>query len=57
MINLHNKGDVKALFGLGSAVCFLAGIVYAFDDFNASKGVVFMLGSLVMTIWKNSIKE
>jgi hypothetical protein len=56
MVNL-SKSDVKAIFGFGSAACFVAGIVYAFDDFNASKGVIFMLGSLVMTIWKNSIKE
>lgn len=57
MLNLNNKSDVKSVFGAGSLICFGLGIIYGLDDFNASKGVVFMLGSLVMNNWKNSIKE
>lgn len=56
MLNLNNKDDVRAAFGLATVICFIAGIFYAFDDFNASRGVVWMLGALICQNWKKEIK-
>ena len=51
-----SKDDVKAAFGVASVVCFILGIFYAFDEFNASRGVVWMLGAMVLSSWKKDIK-
>jgi len=56
MIDLKNKDDVGAVYGLASMACFLMGIFYAFDSFNSSAGVVWMLGAIVINGWKKEQK-